>query len=68
MKNSKQSITKWNKAKVKFDLHRQTAKIAALSSGNVSKYEFKHESKYESGKDVLPEKDMLEKATTMQRF
>ena len=34
-------------------LHRQTVKIAALSSGNVSKYEFL------TGKDVLPEKDLL---------
>ena len=39
-----------------YNLDRQTAKISALSSGNVSKYEFL------TGKDVLPEKDLLEKA------
>ena len=33
-----------------------------MSSGNVSKYEFL------TGKGVLPEKDLLEKATTMKRF
>ena len=31
-------------------------------SGNVCKYEFL------TGKDVLPEKDLLEKAATMKRF
>ena len=39
---------KQNKAQC--DLDRQTAKISALSPGNVSKYEFL------TGKDVLPEK------------
>ena len=43
--------------KAQYDLDRQTAKISALSSGNVSKCEFF------TGKDVLPEKDLLEKAT-----
>ena len=37
--------------RAQYDLHRQTAKIFAFSSGNVSKYEFL------TGKDVLPEKD-----------
>ena len=41
---------------------RQTAKISALSSGNVSKYEFL------TGKYVLPEKDLLEKAATVRRL
>ena len=41
--------------KAQYDLDRQTAKISALSSGNVSKYEFL------TSKDVLPEKDLLEK-------
>ena len=36
--------------KAQYNLDRQTAKVSALSSGNVSKYEFL------SGKDVLPEK------------
>ena len=44
------------------DLDRQTAKISALWSGNVSKYEFL------TGKDDLPEKVLLEIAATMKRF
>ena len=47
------------KSKAQYDLGRQTAKISALSSGNVSKYEFL------AGKNVLSEKDLLEKAATM---
>ena len=39
--------------------YKQNVKNSALSSGNVSKYECL------SAKDVLPEKDMLEKATTL---
>ena len=42
--------------KAQYDLDRQTAKISALSSGNVSKYEFL------IGEDVLSEKKLLEKA------
>ena len=37
--------------KAQYDLNRETVRIFALSSGNVSKYE------YLSGKDVLPETD-----------
>ena len=48
--------------RAQYDLDRQTAKISALSSVNVSKYEFL------IGKDVLPEKDLLEKAATMKRY
>ena len=48
--------------KAQYDLDRQTTKISALSSGNVSKYEFL------TGKDVLLEKDLLEKSATMERF
>ena len=48
--------------KAQYDLDRQTAKISALLSGNASIYEFL------TGKDVLPEKDLLEKAATMKRF
>ena len=48
--------------KAQYDLDRQTAKISALSSANVSKSEFL------TGKDVLPEKDLLGKAATMKRF
>ena len=43
--------------KVQYDLDKQTAKISALSSRNVSKYEFL------TGKDVLPEK-----AATIKTF
>ena len=52
--------TKQNKAQ--YNLGRQTVKISALLSGNVSKYEFL------TGKGVLPEKELLEKASTMKRF
>ena len=38
--------------KTQYNLDRQTAKISALSSENVSKYEIL------TGKDVLPEKDL----------
>ena len=48
--------------KAQYNLDRQTAKISALSSGNVSKYEFL------SSKDVLSEKDLLEKAATIKRL
>ena len=49
-----------NKAQYSFD--RQTAKISTLSSENVSKYEFL------TGKDVLPEKELLEKAAKMKKL
>ena len=48
--------------KVQYDLDRQTAKISALSSENVSKYEFL------TGEHVLPEKGLLEKAALIKRF
>ena len=51
---------KIERSKAQYDLDRQTTKISALSSGNVSKYEFL------IGKDVLTEKDLLEKAATMK--
>ena len=60
MRKLKQSIRKSNKAH--YNLDRQTAKISALLSGNVSKYE------YLTGKDVEPEKDLLEKPAMMKRF
>ena len=53
--------TEQNKAQ--YNLDKQTSKIFALSSGNVSKYEFL------TGKDVLSEKDLLEKAVAaLKRF
>ena len=49
--------------KAQYNLHRQTAKISALSSRNVRKCEFI------TGKDVLhPKKEFLEKATALKRF
>ena len=48
--------------KAQYNLHRQIGEISALSSGSVSKYEFL------TGKDVLPEKDLLEKAASIKRF
>ena len=53
---------KVDQSKAQQNLDRKTTKISALSSGNVSKYEFL------TGKDVLPEKDLLEKADKMKRF
>ena len=46
---------------MKYNLHREVVKILALSSGNVGKYEFL------TGKDVLPGKELLEKATTIEK-
>ena len=48
--------------KAQYNLNRKTAKISALSSGNISKYEFF------TGKDVLLEKDFLKKAAALKRF
>ena len=45
--------------KAQYDLDRQITRISALSSWNVSKYEFL------TVKEVLPEKDLLEKVATM---
>ena len=47
--------------KAQFDLDKQTAKISALSLEKVGKYEFL------TGKEVLPEKGLLEKAATIKR-
>ena len=48
--------------KSQYDLKEQIAKILALSSGNVSKHWFL------TGKAVFPEKELLEKASTIKRF
>lgn len=53
---------KTEKNKGEYYLGRQTTKISALLPGNGSKYEFL------TGKDVLPEKDSLEKAAALKRF
>ena len=65
MRKSKHSITVFNKIQkntTKYNLDRQTAKISALSSRNIGKYEFL------TGEDVLPEKVQLEKAAIVKRF
>ena len=62
MRKLKQSIKKIEQNKAQYNLDRQTAKISALSTGNVGKYEFL------TGKGVLPEKDFLEKAAAMKIF
>ena len=56
----KTTDNKIDQNKAQYDLDRQNIKISALSSGNVSKYEFL------TGKDVLPEKDLLQKAAKMK--
>ena len=48
--------------KAQYNLDRQTPKMSALSSGNVSKHEFM------TSKDVLSEKNLLEKAAATKRF
>ena len=48
--------------KAQYDLDGQTAKISASSPGNVGKYEFL------TGKDVLPEKYLLEEAAAVKRL
>ena len=48
--------------KTQYDLDRQTAKTSALSSRNISIYEFLN------SKDVLPEQDLLEKVAALKRF
>ena len=53
---------KIKQSKAQFDLERQTAKISALSSRNVSKYEIM------TSKDVLAEKHLVEKPATVKRI
>ena len=53
---------KIGQSKIQYDLDRQTTKVLALSSGNISKYEFL------TGEDVLPEKQLLEKAEIIKKF
>ena len=48
--------------KAQYNLNRQTAKILALSSENICKYEFL------TSKDVSPQEDLVEKSATMKRF
>ena len=48
--------------KGQYNLDRETAKISALSPGNVTKYEIL------TSKYILPEKDLLEKAGARKRY
>ena len=57
MRKLKESVIKLRN-KTQYNLER----ISALSSGNVRKYEFL------TWKDILPEKDLLEKTDTIKRF
>ena len=59
---TKTADNKIEQNKVRFNLYRQTAMISALSSENVSKYEFL------TGKDVLPEKNLIEKVSASRRI
>ena len=53
---------KMEQNKDQYYLDRQTAKTFALSSENVSKYDFL------TSEGVFPEKDLLEKAAALKRF
>ena len=59
---TKATNNKIDQNKALYNLDNQTAKISALSSGNVSKYEFL------TNKDVSPKEDLLERATALKRF
>ena len=60
---SKKSVNNKNKQnKDQYNLGGQTATISALSSGNLGKYEVL------TGKGLLPEKDLLEKAALIKSF
>ena len=59
MRKSKKLITKQSAIQFR---HNLDAKISALASGNVSKYQFL------TTKDILPEKYLLEKAAALKRF
>ena len=49
-------------SKAQYNLDGQTAKISALTLGNICKYEFL------TREDILVEKELSEKATTTKRF
>ena len=53
---------KINQNKSQRDLDKQTTKFSTLASGNINKYEFL------MSKDILPERDLLEKSATRKRF
>ena len=53
---------KIKQSKVQYTLDKQTTKISALSSRNVSKYKFL------TGKDVLPEKKLARKSCCIEKM
>ena len=57
-----QTVHQKSSKTAQYNLDRKTAKTSASSSGNVSKYEFS------TGKDVLPQKDLLENAVVIKIF
>ena len=61
-KKIKTIVKEIEQSKAQYDLDRQTTKISTLSLENFSKY------KLLTSKDVLPEKDLLEKDSTLKIF
>ena len=59
-KNPKAIHSKIEQNKAQYNLYRKTTEIAALLLGNICKYNFS------TGKDVLPEKDLLEIAAIIR--
>ena len=55
-------VNKIQQNKVHCNLGTQTAKTSAITSGHICKYDFL------TGKVVLPENDLLEKAATIKRY
>ena len=53
---------KIKQSKVQYTLDKQTTKISALSSRNVSKYKFL------TGKDVFPEKKLARKSCCIEKM
>ena len=58
----KEIDNKIKQKKTQYNLDKHTGKISGLLSGNVSKYKFL------TGKDVLPEKELLEKAARIKNI
>ena len=61
-KKIKTIVKEIEQSKAQYDLDRQTTKISTWSLENFSKY------KLLTSKDVLPEKDLLEKDSTLKIF
>ena len=61
MRKSNNLLKQIEQNKAQYSLNWQAAKVLTLSSGNVGTYEFL------TGKDILQEKELLEKAATIKR-